>query len=162
MDIKGLQRYIRKVRRHAGSTVQYFRLAFEGNEIERLCDFKSLKRPVLLLQGYGGTRRVFQVLEQRLRRDAKGADINTWFPSLKRTPDTIFQRQRDDVQGSWEVMWDLSRWTVARRIHSTRQLQERMFDFCSNLLHVQLGHDSAAFHRVSYDVFWLAMLSLAE
>ncbi len=69
MDIKTLQRYIRKVRRQTGSTVQYFRLAFEGNKIERLTDFSSLKRPVLLLQGYGGTRRVFQVLERRLRRD---------------------------------------------------------------------------------------------
>ncbi len=69
MDMKTLQRYIRKVRRQTGSTVQYFRLAFEGNKIERLTDFSSLKRPVLLLQGYGGTRRVFQVLERRLRRD---------------------------------------------------------------------------------------------
>ena len=55
------------------------------------------------------------------------------------------------MQGSWEVMWDLSRWTVARRIHSTRQVQELMVEFWSNLLHVPLGHDSAAFHRVSYD-----------
>ncbi len=39
MDIKTLQRYIRKVRRQTGSTVQYFRLAFEGNKIERLTDF---------------------------------------------------------------------------------------------------------------------------
>ncbi|MFO1462474.1 MAG: alpha/beta fold hydrolase [bacterium] len=69
MDLKTLQRYIQKVRRQTGSTVQYFRLAFEGNKIDRLTDFKTFKRPVLLLQGYGGTRRVFQVLEQRLRRD---------------------------------------------------------------------------------------------
>ena len=55
------------------------------------------------------------------------------------------------MQGSWEVMWDLSRWTVARRIHSTRQVQELMVEFWSNLLHVPLGHDTAAFHRVSYD-----------
>lgn len=69
MDLKSLQRYINRVRRQTGSTVQYFRLAFEGNKIERVTDFKSPQRPVLLLHGYGGTRRVFQVLEQRLRRD---------------------------------------------------------------------------------------------
>ncbi|MCE9625958.1 MAG: alpha/beta fold hydrolase [Deltaproteobacteria bacterium] len=69
MDLKTLQSYIRRVRRQTGSTVQYFRLAIEGNKVERLTDFKGIKRPVLLLQGYGGTRRVFQVLEQRLRRD---------------------------------------------------------------------------------------------
>lgn len=69
MDLKSLQRYIRRVRRQTGSTVQYFRLAFEGNKVERITNFKSLKKPVLLIHGYGGTRRVFQVLEQRLRRD---------------------------------------------------------------------------------------------
>ena len=100
----------------------------------------------------GGGRRWFEAQLTPLRiTDTKGAEINTWFPSLKRTPDVIFQRQKDDVQGSWEVMWDLSRWTVARRIHSTRQVQELMVEFWSNLLHVPLGHDSAAFHRVSYD-----------
>ncbi len=100
----------------------------------------------------GGGRRWFEAqLRPKKLRDTKGNEINTWFPSLKRTPDQIFARQRADVQGSWEVMWDLSRWTVARRIHSTRQVQELMVEFWSNLLHVPLGHDSAAFHRVSYD-----------
>ena len=69
MTLKSLQRYIRKVRRRTGTTVEYFRLAFEGNKIERLCDFHALKRPILLLQGYAGTRRVFHVLERRLRED---------------------------------------------------------------------------------------------
>src|SRR4029079_15711105 len=80
-----------------------------------------------------------------------GDEITTWFPSLKRSPQQIFERQRDDVQGSWEVMADLNRWTVARRIHSSRQLHEIMVDFWSNLLHVPLGDDVAAFHRVAYD-----------
>jgi len=69
MDLKSLQRYINRVRRQTGSTMQYFRLAFEGNKVERITDFKAQRRPVLLLQGFGGTRRVFQILEQRLRRD---------------------------------------------------------------------------------------------
>ena len=69
MDLKALQRYIRKVRRQTNSTVRYFRFAIEGNKIERLTNFNTLKNPVLLLHGYVGTRRVFQVLEQRLRRD---------------------------------------------------------------------------------------------
>ena len=44
--------------------------------------------------------------------DPAGAEVDTWFPSLQRTPAQIFQRQVDEVQGVWEVMWDLSRWTV--------------------------------------------------
>ncbi len=69
MPIKSLKRYIRKVQKQTGSTVQYVRLALEGNKVERLTDFTDLKKPVLLLHGYGGTRRVLQILESRLRRD---------------------------------------------------------------------------------------------
>ncbi|HCU25776.1 MAG TPA: permease [Deltaproteobacteria bacterium] len=69
MSLKTLQRYLRQFRRHTGNTVEYFRLTFEGDQVERVTDFKALKRPVLLLHGYGGTRRVFKVLERRLRRD---------------------------------------------------------------------------------------------
>jgi uncharacterized protein (DUF1800 family) len=100
----------------------------------------------------GGGRKWFakQLYPTRIS-DPRGDEITTWFPSLKRTPQQIFERQRDDVQGSWEVMADLNRWTVARRIHSSRQLHEIMVDFWSNLLHVPLGDDVAAFHRVAYD-----------
>ncbi|MGI9155725.1 MAG: DUF1800 domain-containing protein [Marmoricola sp.] len=83
--------------------------------------------------------------------DPFGARIDGWYPSLKRTPAQIFARQKDDIQGAWEVMADLSRWTVARRIHSTRQVNELMVDFWSNLLHVPLGSDEGQFWRVSYD-----------
>lgn len=83
--------------------------------------------------------------------DLAGSAINGWFPSLAQTPQRIFQNQVDDVQGSWEVAVDLSRWTVARRIHSKRQLHEVMTDFWSNLLNVPLFQDDAIFWRVDYD-----------
>jgi len=69
MTLKKLQRYLRRVQRHTGSSLQYVRRSIEGNNIERLCNFNSLRNPVLLLQGYGASRRVFQILEDRLRRD---------------------------------------------------------------------------------------------
>ncbi|HEX5034849.1 MAG TPA: alpha/beta fold hydrolase, partial [bacterium] len=69
MGLKGLQRYIRRIGRQTESTVNYFRLAFEGNKVERLTNFESVRNPVLLLHGYGGTRRVLHLLEKRLRRD---------------------------------------------------------------------------------------------
>jgi hypothetical protein len=83
--------------------------------------------------------------------DPLGARVDTWFPSLKRSPLSIFERSRDGVEGAWEVMADLSRWTVARRVHSSRQVQELMVDFWSNLLHVPLGSDTGQYWRVSYD-----------
>ena len=55
------------------------------------------------------------------------------------------------MQGAWEVMYDLSRWTVARRVYSTRQVKELMVDFWSNLLHVPLMHDDSMFWRKDYD-----------
>lgn len=40
-----------------------------GNKIERRTDFTKCDRPVLLIYGFGQTRRVLNVLESRLRRD---------------------------------------------------------------------------------------------
>ena len=83
--------------------------------------------------------------------DPDGDAVDGWFPSLTRTPEQIFDRQENDVQGAWEVMYDLSRWTVSRRIPSSRQLLEVMTDFWSNLLNVPIMDDEAWFHRVDYD-----------
>lgn len=100
----------------------------------------------------GGGRAWF---EDQLRpnriADPIAKEIDGWFPSVRRTPAQIFQRHVDEVQGSWEVGVDLSRWTVARRIHSNRQLHEVMVDFWSNLLNVALSHEDAVFWRVDYD-----------
>ncbi len=100
----------------------------------------------------GGGRAWFeaQLAPSRLS-DAGGTTVDGWYPSLTRTPQQVFQRQVDDVQGAWEVMYDLSRWTVARRIYSTRQVKELMVDFWSNLLHVPLMHDDSIFWRRDYD-----------
>ncbi len=83
--------------------------------------------------------------------DAPGNGVDSWFPSLRNTPKQIFQNQQDDMQGSWEVAADHSRWTIARRILSNRQLHEVMVDFWSNLLNVSLFHDDAIFWRMDYD-----------
>ena len=83
--------------------------------------------------------------------DPGGLRVDGWFPSLARTPRELFDRQADETQGAWEVMYDLSRWTMARRMFSSRQLKEVMVDFWSNLLHVPLMDDDAMFYRVSYD-----------
>ncbi|WP_170285933.1 DUF1800 domain-containing protein [Nocardioides rubriscoriae] len=100
----------------------------------------------------GGARAWFeqQLVPARVL-DPAGAAVDGWFPSVAQTPQRIFQNQVDDVQGAWEVAVDLSRWTVARRVHGARQLHEVMTDFWSNLLNVTLFHDDAIFWRAHYD-----------
>ena len=100
----------------------------------------------------GGGRAWFaRQLDPAKVADAPGGAVRAWFPSLRHTPKQIFDNQANDVQGSWEVAGDLSRWTVARRIVSNRQLHEVMVDFWSNLLNVSLFHDDAIFWRMDYD-----------
>jgi triacylglycerol lipase len=47
----------------------YFAFDRNGNSIVRRTDFTNCQRPVLLLYGFMATRRTFEVLEHRLRRD---------------------------------------------------------------------------------------------
>ncbi len=69
MDIAQLKKYFREIKRDLSTTVTYIRLALQGNKVDRLTDFSSCKHPVLLLYGFGATRRVFSILERRLRKD---------------------------------------------------------------------------------------------
>ncbi len=69
MSVQKLSKYVRQARKDINATVTYLKLALEGNKIERLTDFNSCKHPVLLIYGFGATRRVFRILERRLRRD---------------------------------------------------------------------------------------------
>ncbi|WP_395658936.1 DUF1800 domain-containing protein [Nocardioides sp.] len=78
----------------------------------------------------------------------------SWFPHLRLTPRQLWeldQRQDDTAVYVGDVMTELSRWTVSRRVHSTRQLHEVMVDFWSNLLHVPLYANESQYWRVSYD-----------
>ena len=98
-------------------------------------------------------------IRQQLRpssvADPVGDTIDrTWFPHLQLSPRQLWdleQRQDDTFVYVGDVMTELSRWTVSRRVHSTRQLQEVMVDFWSNLLHVPLYANESQYWRVSYD-----------
>ncbi|MGQ0506096.1 MAG: lipase family alpha/beta hydrolase [Myxococcaceae bacterium] len=59
----------RKVKRQVSELKGYFDFDRRGNEIVRRTDFTKCPRPVLMLYGFFATRRVFEVLERRLRRD---------------------------------------------------------------------------------------------
>jgi triacylglycerol lipase len=59
----------RKLTRQLAYLKGYVEFDRQGNDIVRRTDFTRCPRPVLLLYGFLGTRRVFEVLEHRLRRD---------------------------------------------------------------------------------------------
>ena len=59
----------RRTRRQLDYLRGYFQFDRKGNEIVRRTDFTRCPRPVLLLYGHMATRRVFEILETRLRRD---------------------------------------------------------------------------------------------
>jgi len=65
----GWEMQLRKLRRGLRDLTGYLDLDRKGNEIQRRTDFSHCPRPVLLLYGFWSTRRVFEVLEARLRRD---------------------------------------------------------------------------------------------
>lgn len=68
MNIPLLPQY-RRIKRQLLGLRSYVSFDRAGNEIVRQTDFADCPRPVLLLYGFLGTRRVFDVLERRLRRD---------------------------------------------------------------------------------------------
>ncbi len=70
-----MRRLLRTIRR-AARNVEWLVSALEApgfeNRVEKRTDFRSCPRPVLLLHGWFSSRRTFDVLEQRLRRDGYG------------------------------------------------------------------------------------------
>jgi triacylglycerol lipase len=60
---------LRQLRRTVGYIKGYFDFDRSGNTIVRRTDFTDCQRPVLLLYGFMSTRRSFEILEHRLRRD---------------------------------------------------------------------------------------------
>lgn len=100
----------------------------------------------------GGARTWFeqQLVPSRVPDPAAGA-LQSWWPSLARTPQDLWQRQIDDVEGGWEVMADYQRWLLMRRITTNRQLHEVLTEFWMNHLNVPVHGDGVFTYRFSYD-----------
>ncbi|HUB09049.1 MAG TPA: alpha/beta fold hydrolase [Myxococcales bacterium] len=64
-----LVRIVRRVRRQAHDLRGYFAFDRRFNQVVRRTDFTQCPKPVLLIYGFLGTRRSFEVIERRLRRD---------------------------------------------------------------------------------------------
>lgn len=74
LNFSPIKNNFKRLRNNFQSLVDYFKLTFAGNLVERTTDFtKPVLKPVLLLHGFGTTRRSVGILEERLRRD--GYDV---------------------------------------------------------------------------------------
>lgn len=82
--------------------------------------------------------------------DGPAADLGTWWPSLARSAESLWQRHTQDVEGGWEVMADYSRWALMRRMISNRQLLEIMTELWENHLNIPANGDAAFTWRASY------------
>ncbi len=67
--VSDLRNTLRKLKREWTYLRGYLNFDRAGNAVVRRTDFRQCPRPVLLLYGHMATRRVFEVLEHRLRRD---------------------------------------------------------------------------------------------
>jgi hypothetical protein len=99
----------------------------------------------------GGARAWF---EQQLRpggiADPKADELRAWWPSLSRGCTELWHRQRDEIEGGWEVMLDYQRWLLLRRMRSRRQVLEIVTELWENHFNVPVTGDAQAFWRADY------------
>ena len=99
----------------------------------------------------GGARSWFErQLKPNSIKDKKAGRLQAWWPSLKRGPKELWERQITGVEGGWEVMNNYARWSMMRRMVSKRQVFEVMAEFWENHLHVPALGDAQFTHRVDY------------
>ncbi|MCX7944022.1 MAG: GPI inositol-deacylase [Deltaproteobacteria bacterium] len=60
---------VKRISNIINDSVDIIKSAIGKREIERITDFEFCKKPVLLIYGFGASRRVMMILEERLRRD---------------------------------------------------------------------------------------------
>ncbi|MBZ5738929.1 DUF1800 domain-containing protein [Nocardioides mangrovi] len=82
--------------------------------------------------------------------DHKADGLRSWWSGLSRTATQIWDRQRNSVEGGWEVMADYQRWVLLRRIQSKRQVLEIVTELWENHFNVPAYNDSAWFWRTQY------------
>ncbi|GAW48457.1 MULTISPECIES: DUF1800 family protein [unclassified Nocardioides] len=82
--------------------------------------------------------------------DERADELRSWWSGLSRSATEIWRRQRDDIEGGWEVMADYQRWVLLRRIQSKRQVLETVTELWENHFNVPVYNDSAWFWRTQY------------
>jgi hypothetical protein len=104
----------------------------------------------------GGARGWFeQQLSPASVSDPGAVGLRDWWrPGLSYTGNAgaaeLWRRQREEIEGGWEVMANYARWALARRILSRRQVLEVMCEFWENHFNVPVNGDAAFTWRTDY------------
>ncbi|MGB0101718.1 MAG: DUF1800 domain-containing protein [Nocardioides sp.] len=99
----------------------------------------------------GGAQRWFaQQLRPNKIADRSADRLRDWWPSLSRDCTALWRRQRDGIEGGWEVMLDYQRWLLLRRMRSQRQVLEIVTELWENHFNVPVTGDAQCFWRVDY------------
>lgn len=99
----------------------------------------------------GGARSWFEAqLAPDSVSDEHADELDSWWPSLHRTAEELWQRQADEVEGVWEVVQDYQRWALLRRMRSRRQVLETMTEFWENHFNVPATGDAQGTWRAAY------------
>ena len=99
----------------------------------------------------GGAKRWFeQQLQPGRIADPKADELRRWWPSLSRSCTQLWHRQRDEIEGGWEVMADYQRWVLLRRMRSRRPVLEMLTELWENHFNVPVSGDAQCFWRTDY------------
>lgn len=101
----------RQLKRAAQYIRGYFDFDRNGNKIVRRTDFTNCQRPVLLLYGFMSTRRTFEILEHRLRRDqfcVWSINLGGWREAFNTNAiDSLAEYVRDKVERLYQRYPDM-------------------------------------------------------
>lgn len=99
----------------------------------------------------GGARAWFEAqLDPDSIADGPTDRIRAWWPGLSRGHAELWRREREGIEGAWEVMFDYQRWVLVRRMRSQRQLLEVMTELWENHFNVPVNGDAQAFWRTGF------------
>ena len=82
--------------------------------------------------------------------DSFAEGLQTWWTSIDLEPTVVWQRDKDDVEDTWEAVQNYQRWCLMRRIYSKRQVLEAVAEFFEAHLHVPAHDDGVGGHRTAY------------
>ncbi len=73
-----------------------------------------------------------------------------WWTSNNLNAQQLWARDKNGTEGVWEANANYQRWSLVRRIHSERQVQETMAAFWEHHFHVPANGDAAGLFRAQY------------
>jgi len=77
--------------------------------------------------------------------------LDSWWPSLSRSPQQAWKMHIAETYPGHRAMFDMSRWALLRRAYSRRQVQEVMSEFWLNFLHVPALSGPHFTWRIDYE-----------